>query len=107
MVLKASNLSELKISEEDPGEVRSRCAHRWQDPHALASNMSYSKETGEGGGREGGRAGSQEGNKGEQNRDNTEDWKRVCDGDDGQDEDQDAMPCLAITCHVRPEARPR
>ena len=44
--LKTSSLSELKITEEDPGELRSKGAYRWQNPHDMMDSRTYGRDKG-------------------------------------------------------------
>ena len=73
--LKTSSLSELKITEEDPGELRSKGAYRWQNPHDMMDSRTYGRDKGGGEEREEGKAGLRVGDKDEQNRNKNKDWK--------------------------------
>ena len=73
--LKTSSLSGLKITEEDSGELRSRGAYRWQNPHDLVASRTYGRDKGGGEGWEEGKAGPRVGDKDEQRRNKNKDWK--------------------------------
>ena len=86
MDLKTSSLSDLKITEEDTGELRSKGAYRWQNPHDMVDSMTYGRDKGGGEEREEGKEGLRGDDKDEQNRNKNEDWKEQ--GNEGTDDKQ-------------------